>query len=146
MISLEVFKLLNLYGIKYFKLIKDELSDNDYWTILRALWIDNGVCNKQWMDLIYCGRKRSHKIMKSSDRQTLRRLPKKVKAYRVSYPDSNDFYKFNWSLNFDFINRYKKNRPDTFIEEKIIDKHDIFAFFNSRGEQEILLKRGKVNE
>ncbi|HIU06761.1 MAG TPA: hypothetical protein IAC46_04175 [Candidatus Onthoplasma faecigallinarum] len=141
MISLDVFRLLDLYGINYFEKIKDELSDDDYWTILRALWIDHGVCNRQWMDLIYCDRKRSHKIMKSSDRQILRRLPKKVKAYRVSYPDSNDFYKFNWTLNLDFALKYKYFRPNAFIEEKIIDKRNIFAYFNSRGEKEILLKR-----
>lgn len=44
-------KLFNLslnQRLQYFEEIKEKMSDDLYWTVLRALWIDDGVCNEQW--------------------------------------------------------------------------------------------------
>lgn len=140
MISVEQFNKLDKDGINYFLTIKDSLSNDDYWTILRALWIKEGKCNKDWSDLLFCNRKRHHKIMKSSDRQALKKLPKNLIVYRVCFNDS-DKEKFNWTLSKNFAESYKNNKPNTFIACKKINKKEVFAYFNSRNEQEILLKK-----
>lgn len=139
MITREQFFNLERYGLKYFNEIKETLSDDDYWTILRTLWIDRGTCNNEWKTLLFCKRKRPHKIMKSSDRQFLKKLPKTVTAYRVSF-DDNFENKWNWTLSKEFAERYAKNKPNSFIEEREIEKKQIFAYFNSRKEHEILIK------
>lgn len=139
MITKEQFNLLDKYGITYFIEIKDNLTDEDYWTILRALWIEKGKCTNEWKNLLFCKRKRQHKIMKSSDRQFLSKLPKVVTAYRVSFSADSE-NKWNWTLSKEFAEKYIKNKPNAFIEEKQIEKKKIFAYFNSRNEHEIIIK------
>ena len=139
MISSEQLFQLERYGIEYFNKIKETLSDDDYWTIFRALWIDKGKCTNEWKNLLFCKRKRQHKIMKSSDRQFLSKLPKVVTAYRVSFSADSE-NKWNWTLSKEFTEKYIKNKPNAFIEEKQIEKKKIFAYFNSRNEHEIIIK------
>ena len=43
MITQQEFNELERRGIYYFKKLQEKLDDNDYWTILRALWIDKGI-------------------------------------------------------------------------------------------------------
>lgn len=141
MITREQFLKLEKEGLKYFNEIKETLSDDDYWTILRALWIDRGKCTNEWKNLLFCKRKRHHKIMKSSDRQFLRKLPRIVTAYRVSFsvfPENK--CNWNWTLSKEFAERYIKDKPQAFIEERQFEKKKIYAYFNSRKEHEILIK------
>ena len=140
MITQEQFLNLTHKGIKYFiNELSPTLDDNDYWTILRALWIDKGECNNIWKDLFFnSGRKREHKIMKSSDRQALKKLPKKIKIYRVCR-EKEDENKWNWTIDKSFAERYLSNNGK-YIAEKIIYKSAVFEFFNSRKESEIILK------
>ena len=139
MITQQEFNKLEKKGISYFKELAKKLDDNDYWTILRALWIDKGECKDIWKDLFFnSGRKREHKIMKSSDRQALKKLPKQITIYRVCR-EKADENKWNWTTDKAFAERYLTNNGE-YIAEKTIDKSEIFAFFNSRGESEIILK------
>jgi hypothetical protein len=141
MITQEQFSKLNKAGVYYFDTeLSKTVDDNDYWTILRALWIESGICNDTWEKLFFkSGRKREHKIMKSSDRQALKKLPKKVTIYRVCR-EKADEEKWNWTTNREFAERYLCSR-DEYIAEKIIDKSEIFAYFNSRKEFEVILKK-----
>lgn len=135
-------KRLLTEGIYYFaKELMHEIDDNEYWTILRALWIENGVCNDLYEYLFFfSGRKRQHKVMKSADRQALKKLPKQLTIYR-GCKEKTDENKFNWSADRSFVERYIKTMEGYYIAEKKINKSEIFAFFNSRGESEIILKR-----
>ena len=131
-------KLFNLslnQRIHYFEEIKEKMSDDLYWTVLRALWIGDGTYNEQWKKLMYADRKRQHKIMKSSDRQALKKLPKNIMIYRAC-DEENEIYNFNWTLSPLIAVRFHKR----FIVTRIIKKSDIYAYFNSRKEQEIILK------
>ena len=141
MITQEQFRKLNKAGVYYFdKELSKTVDDNDYWTILRALWIESGVCNEVWEKLFFkSGRKREHKIMKSSDRQELKKLPKKITIYRVC-TEKADEEKWNWTTDRAFAEKYLRNNGE-YIAEKTIDKKDIFAFFNSRREFEVILKK-----
>ena len=149
MITQEQMQKLNIGGIDYFwKELMHKIDDNDYWTILRALWIDDGVCNDLWYILLfYSKRKREHKIMKSSDRQALKKLPKKITIYR-GCKDKTDEKKWNWSTDKSFVKKYISTMGDGwYIAERTIDKSDIFAYFNSRKESEVLLKpKEQTNE
>lgn len=141
MITQEQYDKLNKAGVYYFNNeLAKTVDDNDYWTILRALWIESGICNEVWEQLFFkSGRKREHKIMKSSDRQALKKLPKKVTIYRVC-TDKADEEKWNWTTDRAFAERYL-TRNGEYIAEKTIDKSEIFAFFNSRREFEVILKK-----
>ena len=133
---------LNRGGIKYFvQELMYEIDDSDYWTILRALWLEDGKCNLIWRCLLFfSNRKREHKIMKSSDRQALRKLPKKITVYR-GCKDITDEKKWNWSTDKSFVEKYISTMGEGwYIAEKVIDKTDVFAYFNSRKESEIILK------
>lgn len=110
MITIYQFKRLQKEGLKYFNELKEMLSDDDYWTILRAMWIEKGECTNEWKALLFCKRKRQHKIMKSSDRQFLNKLPKIVTAYRVSFSADSE-NKWNWTLSKEFAEKYIKNKP-----------------------------------
>jgi hypothetical protein len=139
MITQIEFNQLERQGISYFKQLAERLDDNDYWTILRAMWIDKGICNDEWAELFFkSGRKREHKIMKSSDRQALKKLPKQFKIYRVC-TEKADENKWNWTTSKEFAEKYLQ-RHGKYIAEKIINKSDVFAYFNSRQENEIILK------
>ncbi len=145
MITQLEFNQLERQGISYFKQLAQKLDDNDYWTILRAMWIDKGVCNNDWTELFFkSGRKREHKIMKSSDRQALKKLPKKFKIYRVCQ-EKSDENKWNWTIDKSFAEKYLQ-RNGKYIAEKMIDKSKVFAFFNSRNESEVILKFDKTTE
>lgn len=138
-----IVKLPYKLALKYFIQNMEKLSDEYYWQVIRALWIDEGVCNDLWELLFfYSGRKRQHKIMKSSDRQALKKLPKEVTIYR-GCKEKTDENKFNWSLDKTFVERYIKTMQGYYIAEKKINKKEIFAYFNSRNEQEVILKRNK---
>lgn len=137
-------KLFNLslnQRLQYFEEIKEKMSDDLYWTVLRALWIDDGICSEQWKKLMYADRKRQHKIMKSSDRQALRKLPKVMPIYRAC-DTKEDSKKFNWTTDpMVAVKMHKK-----IIATQKIKKSDIYAYFNSRREQEVILKKGVINE
>lgn len=137
-------KLFNLslnQRLQYFEEIKEKMSDDLYWTVLRALWIDDGICSEQWKKLMYADRKRQHKIMKSSDRQALRKLPKVMPVYRAC-DTKEDSKKFNWTTDpMVAVKMHKK-----IIATQKIKKSDIYAYFNSRREQEVILKKGVINE
>jgi hypothetical protein len=135
-------KLCSNNGFEYFKNeLQHQVDDNEYWTILRALWIEDGKCSIEWEILLfYSGRKREHKIMKSSDRQYLKKLPKQIKVYRACFEET-DKDRWNWTLNKDFAEKWKNSIGAKFVAEKTIDKKQIFAYFNSRREDEIILKK-----
>lgn len=137
-------KLFNLslnQRLQYFEEIKEKMSDDLYWTVLRALWIDDGICSEQWKKLMYADRKRQHKIMKSSDRQALKILPKVMPIYRAC-DTKEDSKKFNWTTDpMVAVKMHKK-----IIATQKIKKSDIYAYFNSRREQEVILKKGVINE
>ncbi len=121
--------------LEYFEEIKEKLSDDLYWTVLRALWIDDGICSERWKKLMYAGRKRRHKIMKSSDRQALKKMPKVMPVYRACN-EKEEEKNFNWTLDPNIAAKFHKK----YIAIRKIKKSDIYAYFNSRKEQEIILK------
>lgn len=82
---------------------------------------------------MYAPRKRQHKIMKSSDRQELKKLPKIMPVYRAC-DEKEDEKKFNWTLNPNIAVRFHKK----YIAVRKIKKSDIYAYFNSRNEQEVI--------
>jgi hypothetical protein len=140
-ICLQIAQLPDDMAFYYFKENKEKLSDDMYWLLIRALWIQNGKCTEEWKQLIFnSNRKRNHKIMKSADRQALNKLPKRIKIYR-GCKEKSDENKFNWSTDKSFVEKYIKTMQGYYIAEKEITKKDIFAYFNSRQEAEIILKQ-----
>ena len=50
-IAEKLFKLQRTDRLKYFEKIQEYMADDLYWTILRILWIDDGICTEQWEKL-----------------------------------------------------------------------------------------------
>ena len=106
---------------------------------IKGEWRDYRVKNGK----TYAGKNpknRNIRIMKSSDRQALSKLPKKITVYR-GCKDKTDEKKWNWSTDKSFVEKYISTMGEGwYIAEKTIDKQDIFAYFNSRKESEVILK------
>ncbi len=94
---------------------------------------------------MFAKRKRHHKIMKSSDRQALRKLPRKVIIYRACKPGDLVSEKFNWSLSFEVAKKFfYRWSPYGSIYQKVINRDEIYAYFNSRNEQEVIIDIRKI--
>jgi hypothetical protein len=74
--------------------------------------------------------------MKKKDRQFWRRLPTKVIAYRAVDPVENLSSSISWTLDPAFLARVYRGRE---IVTREFKKEDILAYFNRRGESEIIV-------
>lgn len=119
---------------------KDALTDSTYWAVLRAVWIKEGHDNPVYRQLFYSDRKRPHKVMKSSDRRALRKLPQEFPIYRANRDTVVDPYAaFNWTTDYETARQFALRYKSKIISRRIC-KEDVLAFFNSRQESEVILK------
>lgn len=128
---------------KHGDLIKD---DSNYWNLLGTAWKAGGSFEfqDQWIELFKAKRRSRQKIMKTSERREFSKLPKLVTAYRCCDDEIEQFQSICWSLDKKFVDEYAEKNGRTLIFENKFAKDDIFAYFNRRGESEILVWRGQA--
>ena len=117
------------------------IDDAAYWNVLGTLWKLGGTVyqQEQWRVLFLCDRKQKHKIMKSRERKKWRRLPTKMMAYRAVNNDSEAAKAISWSLSKSVVERCFTGGNQRQIVAREFLKSEIFAFFDRRGEDEILV-------
>lgn len=145
----EVFCLLgrnNVFG--FFNLLKDELSDEDYWMILGFCYTTSDFAFESsdlLREMFQVNRSNKEFLMNEEDRGTFNNLPQQLTIYRGCSKkeiDSNQL-RFSWTLNKEiaefFAYKYKRNllTPCSVIT-KTISKYSVTAYFNDRNEEEIL--------
>lgn len=125
--------------LKYHQQIQD---DSTYWQVLAALWIGHGTNAEleNFTRLFSSKRRNRHKLMKGKDRQVWRSLPSVVTAYRAADPLEILDRAIAWSLDLSVLERIWKGRP---IFSRQFKKENIIAYFDRRGEREIIVLQGK---
>ena len=129
------------YRLEAFVQITKELSDKEYWSLLESVWTDteNGWQNlPTWRALFWSKRPGRENLMDANERFTLANLPETVEIYRGCLNGINEDG-MSWTLNRDkaefFANRFSKGG---IVLSKQINKSDIIAVFNGRGEAEVI--------
>jgi hypothetical protein len=150
------------FHLQAFNEIATELTDEEYWRLLREIWTYAETIwrqNIRWL-LALMGKAgpvlktRAHPelFMTPSEREVLEQLPETFTIYR-GYVVGKNPDGFSWSLNKDIAERLSKNskgsnlfdmqlpnsEDETAVREKTVQKKNIFAYTNARSEQEIIL-------
>ena len=131
------------YHMLFFKYMNEFLDEKEFAEYLSHIWVMSENPNqdinvslkeiKKWF-------KKANKeyLMTKDDYEYYKNLPDKIKIYRgvakgrnpkgISYTDEKETAEW-------FMNRFGK---DGYLIEKEVDKKDIAAYFNTRGEKEIV--------
>jgi hypothetical protein len=122
----------------FFRYGTNLVDHSTYWQMLAAMWIGHGGTDRldEWTKLFRSDRPSRCKLMKKKDRQFWRRLPTKVIAYRAVDPVENLSSSISWTLDPSFLARVYRDRE---IVTREFQKKDILAYFNRRGESEIIV-------
>ena len=129
------------YRLDAFVKIAKDLPDDKYWSLLASIWTDteNGWQNLDtWRALFASERPGRGHLMDADERFTLANLPETVEIYRGCTNKLNEDG-ISWTLNRDkaefFANRFSNGG---IVLSKQINKSDIIAVFNGRGEAEVI--------
>ncbi|RLC24911.1 MAG: hypothetical protein DRH93_03395, partial [Deltaproteobacteria bacterium] len=96
------------------------------------------VQQELWKGLFQSNRKKRHKIMKKRERKRWRRLPETIVAYRAINNESEIDSAISWTLSMTIANEFSEDGKRKVVE-KTFSKKDVFAFFDRRREEEILV-------
>lgn len=116
------------------------LDDATYWNVLGTLWKLGGTVLQQdlWRGLFLADRPRRHKMMKGRERQRWRNLPAVVTAYRaVNHPGEAETA-IAWTLDRKTAEMFSQKGSRQVVTRRF-HKAEVFAFFDRRGEEEILV-------
>lgn len=143
------------YRLQTFLQFAPFMKPVEYWQNLAWIWTDTEFpfSNKEmWIDLFTANVKQKRKLMTSKERRTLQNLPEKVTIYR-GYDDKGELsgpLGISWTLLEEkaewFAKRfgvYEDSSPA--IAVGTCNRKAILAYFNGRGEEEIVVNPLDVN-
>lgn len=122
---------------------KHIIDDSTYWSVLGTLWKGGGTVVQQdlWIRLFNSPRRQKHKIMKKRERKAWRNLPCRVVAYRAINDISEIDEAISWSLSESIAERIFSEKGERLVVSNLFSRRDIFAYFDRRHEDEILVHR-----
>ena len=140
------FMMCNQYRVQYFSHIKQWLSEKDFGSLLAYSWVNDENANNNSVvdieDILYYFKK-AQKIylMNEEELEKYKKLPQKITVYRGVTDHNRDNDKaLSWTLSKKkaewFAHRFDEEGD---VIEKEIDKKDIYAYFNSRNEDEVIV-------
>lgn len=140
------FMMCNQYRMQYFSHIKQWLSEKDFGSLLAYSWVNDENANNNSVvdieDILYYFKK-AQKIylMNEEELEKYKKLPQKITVYRGVTDHNRDNDKaLSWTLSKKkaewFAHRFDEEGD---VIEKEIDKKDIYAYFNSRNEDEVIV-------
>ena len=119
-----------------------KLKSHQYWQLLGEVWVnsENIWQNKQrWFKLLSSKAFDKDYFMNKADRRFFDKIPDELVVYRGYIPFQNEDG-FSYTLVKEkaewFANRFGK---DGKVLTRKINKSEIFAFMNSRGEHEVII-------
>ncbi|EME9804049.1 hypothetical protein V1336_003898 [Vibrio alginolyticus] len=106
-------------------------DDSTYWDTLGTLWKAQGSHQHQcvWSFLFTCPRRNKHKV---------------ITAYRAINDESEIETALCWTLSEDIAKRVFSQGGRRKVVAKQFTKDEVFAYFNRRKEQEILVTQGLI--
>lgn len=116
-----------------------KLSNVAYWETLRAVWIACGKRedNQIFKKLFRMNRDCQNYLMTAYDWVLYIKLPANITVYRATHKEGDEG--LSWTTSKAFAEKYAKAEGRKVIVRNI-HKSDIFAYFNSRNEEEVILR------
>lgn len=135
------------YRLTFIKYIESHLSERDFAELLSDAWVSSENPNQDVNCSITCLTrmfKRCNKryLMSNRDYKVYNSLPEQFTIYRgVAVGHNPDG--LSWTQNKDkatwFASRFNTDYEKGYLLTTVIDKSDVLAYFNTRGEEEILV-------
>lgn len=135
-----------------FKDITKHLTDKEYWDLLSDIWTDteNYWQNAaEWQEFFSSARPWRKYLMTTEERNHLRSLPNPVTVYRgFSVDEAEKGLSWTTSLNkaYWFAQRLTKDGEVPRIATMTVDKDQIIAYKNERGEDEVIILPESLGE
>lgn len=143
----------NPYKLTWFNLCKDYLTKQEYAEYLKAAWTleenpnqDVNVSRRKALALFR--RAEKLKLMDEEEYSHYEKLPQKIMVWRgvspgrarlgLSWTDDKDVA--SW-----FMKRFERENKKGCLLEATIDKKNVLAYFNTRGEKELIVDVFQIN-
>lgn len=146
-------RMLPKYYLTFLKFAKSYMSKDDFERYLAYSWVmsenPNQDINVDILTLIKWFRNADRKnLMENDELEYYNSLPDVVTIYRGIAIGRAEQEGLSWTCNRDtaewFANRFNEGNRKGYILKGVVDKKDIFAYFNSRDEDEICCNSCKV--
>lgn len=143
----EIFHMLRApYRMQYFSFICDYLNEKDFAEMLSYSWTNdeyanNNKCVKISRILLLFKKANKQYMMNENDFETFQKLPDRVKIYRgVTDYNKDNIKVLSWSLSKKTAEWFSQrfNLPGKVLEKEV-DKKYIYAYFNVKNEQELIV-------
>lgn len=131
------------YRLRALMAIKFIIMTNPaFWRMVAFVWVDSENIYQNldnWVDLFESDRPSKDSLMDDDELRVLRQLPDEVLVYRGHSPENLEG--LSWSLSKhvaeQFADRSMKGNP--LVSQSAVSRDDIHAYFNVRGEQEVVI-------
>ena len=138
------------YRLQAFSQIVDEIDDKTYWRMLGDIWTDSENIwqnEAEWQMFLSAKRALRRHLMNKDECKVLKALPDMVYIFRGSSKSerrvgmswTTELVKAEW-----FANRFTKPQDVGFVTSACVDKKDIIAYINRRGEDEVIVLQKHV--
>lgn len=136
--------------------VMDEMTDAEYWSALGQAWIDSENIPRSkttWGRLLSAFRDDKHAIMNDDERDELAAMPDEFVIYQGHTSARDDGW--SWTIDADkavwfanrFVNLESHSSPvpiEPMVSTATIAKSDVLAYFDRRGESEILINPDRL--
>lgn len=124
-----------------------DIPGQQFWQLAGSVWVDSENIWQSidlWEDLLATDLPGQHWMMDKDERKAFRKLPDQLIVYRGSVPGLNESG-LSWTLNHSVALFFAKRFNNAHNQGGVIDwgtvaKADAIAFFNGRGEEEIVVR------
>ena len=150
----EIFLIIRKnYHLTFLKFSKQYYSAKDFAKYLSYAWVNsenpNQDVNVNIKTLInWFSRAEKKYLMSKKDYEVFDSLPAEVEIYRGIGVGRSAEKGLSWTNDLKtadfFANRFNRGKDKGYILKGKIKKEDVFAFFNSRGENELLCNSSKI--
>lgn len=151
---LEIYVILSKpYRLTFLKYVEEYLSDKDFAKYLADGWVSsenpNGDVNVSLRTFVKWFRKADKKLlMNDKDYKVYRDLPSTFRVYRGVAVGRNP-KGLSWTRNLStaewFAKRFDTKDKKGYIQTAVISRSDALAYFNTRGEDEIVADSFKMD-
>ncbi len=137
------------YRFEAFAQIFDQMDDKEYWENLGWIWTDTEnlwQVKKIVYPLIQSKRPEKKHLMNEREQHFLQSLPEQFIVYRGhNHINKNGF---SWTLSYWKANwfAHRFHKPLAGVVRAIVNKEDVLAFFEGRGEYEVVVDYKKVKK
>lgn len=133
--------------------ISDQVGDAEFWDLVGDVWKDSENAYEQydvWSEVFHFDRACREEMMDAEDQETLAKLPEQIKVYRGAQTSLTGEFDaadgFSWTLRRGKAKWFAERFRSVFAEHATaevltarVEKKNVIAYFDGRGEREILV-------